>query len=117
MPAPIHINDSGEVVRTHQKHLNERLRAHGDPAIPVSGDCDALTIEASARAAFFLGAMESTVHKVQRGEIPGGVVAMIADPRSRNAEQKQRARERRGVAMTPSRNGLHVVTAEEWGAV
>jgi N-acetylmuramoyl-L-alanine amidase len=117
MPAPIHSNDSGESVRIHQQHLNDRLRAHGDPPIRVDGDCGPETIEASARAAFFLGAMESTVRKVQRGEIAGGVVAMIADPRSRNAEQKQRARERHGTDL-PARNGtLHIVTAEEWGAV
>jgi hypothetical protein len=117
MPAPIRINDTGDPVRAHQQHLNDRLRAHHDPPIGVDGDCGPITIEASARAAFFLGAMESTVRKVQGGEIPGGVVAMIADPRSRNAEQKQRARERRGVEMTPPRHGLHIVTAEEWGAV
>jgi len=83
----------------------------------VDGDCGTLTIAATARAAFFLGAMESTVHKVQRGEIPGGVVAMVATPRARSAEQRRRARERRGMPLPAARGRLRVITAAEWGAV
>jgi hypothetical protein len=119
MPAPIHINDSGEPVRLHQQHLNDRLQAHGEPKIKVDGDCGANTIDASARAAWFLGALEGTVRTVQGGEITGGVVAMIADPASRTAEQKQRAHERHGEPV-PGGNGrgkLQIITAEQWGAV
>jgi hypothetical protein len=118
MPDPIHINDSGEPVRTYQNHLNDRLKAHGDPPIEADGDCGPITIEASARAAFFLGALMSTVHKVQDGEITGGVVGMVADPHARTPEQKQRARERRGKPMPTGGLGkLKIITAEEWGAV
>ena len=105
MTASIHIHDEGERVRAHQQHLDDRLRAHGSGQVTVEGDCGPETIAESALAAWFLGALYVTVEKVEGGDIPGGVIAMIADPRGRSQAQLKRARERRNqtFAPTPSR--------------
>jgi len=99
MSSEISINDQGARVRTHQRHLNDRLRAHGDAPIAVSGICDARTVRKSALAAWFLGAQQETVTQVLAGSIGVGVQAMIANPDSRLPEQRQRARNRRGKSM------------------
>jgi N-acetylmuramoyl-L-alanine amidase len=92
----IRINDQDERVRAHQGHLNDRLRAHGDAPIAVTGICDARTVRQSALAAWFLGAQQETVTKVLAGSISVGAQDMIADPDGRGPEQRRRARDRRG---------------------
>lgn len=94
------VNDEGEHVRVHQRHLNDRLRAHGNEPIAVSGTCDSRTIRQSAFAAWFLGALLTTVTQVQDGTISVGVQAMISDPDGRDAAQRRRAQERRGKPFT-----------------
>ena len=120
MSQALRLNDRGEHVRVHQDHLNDRLHAHGDRQIEVNGTCDPPTIERSAFAAWFLGALNDTVNAVQGGTISPGVQAMIADPDSREDAQRQRAKERRGHPF-PSANGssgeFRIVPCSEWGAV
>jgi N-acetylmuramoyl-L-alanine amidase len=96
MSEVIRTNDQGERVRVHQRHLNDRLRAHGNQPIGEDGICGPTTIRQSAFAAWFLGALNTTVNQVSAGTISVGVQNMIADPDSRDAAQRRRARERRG---------------------
>src|SRR3954453_18829880 len=93
----LHEAATGEPVRRHQRNLNDRLRAHRDTPIDVDGEVGAITIEQSAYAAWFLGAMDSTVEKVRAGVITVGVQQLIADPSTRENEQLERARARRDV--------------------
>lgn len=92
----IRANDEGERVRVHQGHLNDRLRAHGNEPIKINGTCGVTTIRQSAFAAWFLGALETTVKQVLAGTISVGVQNIIGDPDSRDAAQRRRARDRRG---------------------
>jgi N-acetylmuramoyl-L-alanine amidase len=96
MSETISANDQGERVRAHQRHLNDRLEAHGNQPIAVDGRCGSATIRQSAFAAWFLGALNTTVTQVLGGTISVGVQHIIADPDSRDAKQRRRARERRG---------------------
>ncbi|MEA2193368.1 MAG: N-acetylmuramoyl-L-alanine amidase [Solirubrobacteraceae bacterium] len=103
MSSVININDRDERVRAHQGHLNDRLRAHGDGPIAVTGICDAATVRKSALAAWFLGAEQQTVTQVLAGSISVGVQDMVADPDARGPEQRRRARDRRGKPMPGTR--------------
>ncbi|MBE2316553.1 CHAP domain-containing protein [Solirubrobacter sp. CPCC 204708] len=89
--------DTGEAVRLHQEHLNARLRAHRDTPIEVDGELGPITLEQTAYAAWFLGALDGTVEKVRGGLITVGVQEIVADPKVRNAQQRERARARRDV--------------------
>jgi murein DD-endopeptidase MepM/ murein hydrolase activator NlpD len=95
MSESILLNDHGERVVVHQRHVNDRLRAHGNQPIEADGDCGPLTIRQSAFAAWFLGALDTTVKAVQGGTISVGVQSIIADPDSREDAQRERARARR----------------------
>src|SRR4051794_13396459 len=95
MSQPIHQGEEGERVRVLQRGLNDRLRSHGEKALPVNGKCGPKVIEQSAFAAWFLGALMKTVNAVRGGTISVGGQAIIADPDSRDAAQRKRARERR----------------------
>jgi N-acetylmuramoyl-L-alanine amidase len=99
MNSVININDRDTRVRTHQGHLNDRLRGHGDAPIAVTGICDARTVRKSALAAWFLGAQQETVTQALAGSIGVGLQAMIANPDARLPEQRRRARDRRGKPM------------------
>ena len=96
MNQPIFLNDHGQLVATHQRHLNDRLRAHGNEPVKADGDCGPQTIKKSAYAAWFLGALDGSVQVVLAGTIGPGVQSMIADPDSRVGEQRTRAAERKG---------------------
>ncbi len=98
MLEPIRSNDKGERVRIHQGHLNDRLRAHGSRPIDADGACGPETLEQSAFAAWFLGAMDATVAEIRAGTIGAGVQGVIADPSSRSDGQRSRAGERKGKA-------------------
>jgi GH25 family lysozyme M1 (1,4-beta-N-acetylmuramidase) len=104
MSEAIRMHDQGENVRVHQRNLNDRLRAHGNAAIDVDGDCGPQTIAQSAFAAWFLGALDATVATVQGGTITVGVQSMTADPDGRDEAQRERAVERRGTPF-PGANG------------
>jgi hypothetical protein len=100
MSQPLHLNDRGDAVRAHQGHLNTRLHAHRHAPIEVDGECGPCTIEATALAAWFLGELDGTVELVRDGTIPTAVQAVVADPSTRTAEQRERAvcrRDRLGV--------------------
>jgi hypothetical protein len=112
------LGDRGESVSLHQRHLNDRLRAHGDPPIRANGTCGKATIEGTARAAWFLGALNDTVTAMGHGAIPVGVQRMIAKPDAREATQRRRARERRGKQFPgDAPRKFRVVPCKEWGAV
>lgn len=111
MGGSIQLHDSGQGVRAHQNHVNERLREHGDPVIPVDGDCGPQTILQSAFVAWFLGALETTIKTIQGGTIPDRVVKFTADPSVRDAGQRQRADQRRN---KPFRE--LIILTSEWGA-
>ncbi len=96
MNSVININDRDARIRTHQGHLNDRLRGHGDAPIAVTGLCDAKTVKHTARAAWFLGAEQETVTNALRGSISVGLQDMIANPDGRGPQQRRRARDRRG---------------------
>jgi hypothetical protein len=95
MSEAIRVNDEGEHVRVYQRNLNERLHARGEQPIEVDGRCGPETIERSAFAAWFLGAMGRTIKTVQSGTITPGLQRIVAVPHSRNDGQLQRARKRR----------------------
>jgi hypothetical protein len=120
MSQPIRRNDEGDRVRVYQRHLNDRLRAHGNQPIDVTGRCDSKTVKQSAFVAWFLGALDSTVKEVQRGRIGVGVQTIVADPGSRQEAQRKRARDRRGKPF-PGALGLsgdfEIVVCSQWGAV
>lgn len=118
MSKAIRVNDQGEHVRVYQRHLNDRLHAHGEQPIKADGRCGPKTIERSAFAAWFLGALGRTIKTVQSGTITTGVQGIVADPHSRNEGQRQRARKRRGQSF-PGSGGrdFKIVLASEWGAV
>lgn len=111
MDESIHLHDSGDKVRAHQRHLNERLAEHGKPPIAVDGDCGPQTILQSAFVAWALGALDSTVTTIQGGTIPDRVVKFTADPSVRDAGQRQRADARRN---QPFRE--QIILTSEWGA-
>jgi hypothetical protein len=120
MTEAIRLNDHGEVVLVHQRHLNDRLRAHGSQPLDVTGTCDSNTVKRSAFAAWFLGALDSTVEDVQAGTIAVGVQGIIADPDSREDAQRARARDRRGrpfSAADGSSANFKIVGCSGWGAV
>jgi len=96
MLEPIHSSDKGEHVRVHQGHLNDRLRARGQHPIDADGVCGPQTVEQSAFVAWLLGAMDTTVAEIRGGSIGAGVQGVIADPGSRNADQRKRAADRKG---------------------
>jgi hypothetical protein len=112
MAESIHLHDSGQSVRAHQGHVNERLRELGNPPIDVDGDCGPQTILQSALVAWFLGALEATIKSIQGGTIPDRVVKITADPSQRDAGQRQRADARRN---KPFRE--LIILTSEWGAV
>jgi hypothetical protein len=116
MSEAFRINDQGERVQVHQRHLNDRLRAHGNQPTDVTGKCDSETVKQSAFAAWFLGALDSTVKEVQDGTIAVGVQRIIAVPDSRDDAQRERARDRRGKPF-PGANSFKIVSCGEWGAV
>jgi hypothetical protein len=91
----LHFGERSPAVRRHQEHLNARLRAHREPPVDVDGDLGPQTIDRTAFAAWFLGALDPTVATVRAGSIPIGVQHLVADPRHREPEQLARARERR----------------------
>jgi hypothetical protein len=91
----LHTGDKGDAVLGHQRHLNDRLRAHRDDLVDEDGELGPQTLEQTAYAAWFLGAMDATVNQVRAGTISGGVQAVVADPTGRKPEQLARARERR----------------------
>ena len=91
--------NKGAEVRAHQENLNARLRAHRDTPIEIDGEVGPVTLEQTAYAAWFLGAMDGTVEKVRDGLITVGVQEMIADPETRTPEQRERARARRSSAV------------------
>jgi hypothetical protein len=121
MTPPIRLGDHGDQVRAHQQHLNRRLRARGHRPIGVTGACDAPTVERSALAAWFLGALDTTIRQVQGGTVTPGVQRLIADPGVRNEGQRRRARERRAQTFPAATNGaghgFAIVRCSEWGAV
>jgi hypothetical protein len=117
MGIDIHLNDSGDHVRVYQRHLNKRLKARGKPTLKVDGDCGPITIECSALAAWFLGALGKTVKTVQTGTIPARVQRLVTHPESRNQAQLERARRRRDLPLPPINGKLEIVTAGQWGAV
>jgi hypothetical protein len=91
----MHAGDKGDAVLAHQRHLNDRLRAHRDALVDEDGELGPQTLEQSAYAAWFLGAMDSTVAQIRAGTIGSGAQQLIADPRRRKPEQLERARARR----------------------
>jgi hypothetical protein len=95
MSAEINLDDRGNNVKAYQSSLNDRLHAHRDPAIDEDGHCGPQTIEQSAYAAWFLGALDATIDKIKGGVIPVGAQAIIQDPSKRDGGQLKRARERR----------------------
>ncbi len=111
MASAIRLHDKGEAVRAYQRHLNDRLREHGDHQIDVDGDCGPQTILQSALAGWFLGALDDTVKTVQDGTIPDGVQSIVADPGGRHQDQRDRANARQGKPFL----GLIILTSE-WGA-
>ena len=111
MASAIQLHDNGEAVRVYQRHLNDRLREHGDHQIDVDGDCGPQTILQSALAGWFLGALEGTVKTVQDGTIPDRVQSIVADPGQRHQDQRDRAKARQGKPFL----GLIILTSE-WGA-
>jgi hypothetical protein len=117
MSQAMRVNDEGEHVRVYQRHLNDRLRAHGDRPVAINGRCSAETIKQTALASWFLGALLETVKKVQGGTIPVGVQGIIADPDSREPAQRRRARERRGKPFPGASRAFRIVPCKEWGAV
>jgi N-acetylmuramoyl-L-alanine amidase len=111
MAVPIRLHDSGQRVRDHQTHVNDRLREHGNPTITVDGDCGPQTILQSAFVAWFLGALDGTIKTIQGGMIAEGVLTITADPDSRDAGQRQRANSRRDKPFLET-----IILAGEWGA-
>lgn len=93
--ADLHTGDKGDAVLVHQNHLNDRLHAHRDDPVDADGELGPQTLEQSAYAAWFLGAMDATVQQIRAGTISGGVQALISDPHGRKPEQLARARDRR----------------------
>lgn len=122
MNQPIFLHDHGQLVATHQRHLNDRLLAHGNAPIQDDGDCGPQTIKKSAYASWFLGALDGSVQVVLAGTIGPGVQSMIADPGSRVGEQRTRAAQRKGASF-PFASGdvapplKHIIThAHGYGA-
>jgi hypothetical protein len=113
---PIHQGDEDEAVREFQHHLNERLRARGEEPVPINGQAGPKLIERTAFAAWFLGALMETVRTVEAGTITVGVQQLIADPDRRDADQLQRARERRGRQFPGIAAELTIITTAQWGA-
>jgi hypothetical protein len=111
MASAIQLHDHGEAVRAYQKHLNDRLREHGDHQIDVDGDCGPQTILQSALAGWFLGTLDDTVKRIQDGTIPDGVQSIVADPGQRHQDQLDRAKARQGKPFL----GL-IILASDWGA-
>lgn len=95
--------DHGAEVREHQKHLNNRLRAHRDEPIAVDGHLGPQTLHRTAYAAWFLGATKDTIETVKRGTVPIRVVELVAHPAGRSKAQLQRARDRRDEHFGPLR--------------
>ncbi|HWH95366.1 MAG TPA: peptidoglycan recognition family protein [Baekduia sp.] len=116
MANPIRQGDAGDAVRRFQHHLNDRLRARGDAPVPVNGRAGPKLMERAAFAAWFLGALTTTVRTVQRGTIPVGVQQLVAHPERRDPAQRRRARMRRGKVFPGSAPALRIITTAEWGA-
>ena len=93
---PLRRGAGGERVRQLQAATNRRLKARAmdDYAIAEDGSLDAQAIAGVAKAAWALGAMRTTLAKLDEGEIPLGVERMIRNPGRRQDEQKDRARKR-----------------------
>ncbi len=93
---PLRRGDRGDRVRALQAAANRRLKARGlaDYAIQEDGSLDGGAIAGVAKAAWALGAMRTTLAKLDAGEIPLGVERMIRNPGRRQDEQKQRGRTR-----------------------
>jgi hypothetical protein len=91
----LHLDEKGPAVKAHQQALNLRLHAHRDPPIDVDGELGPQTLDQTAYAAWFLGALGATIAQVRGGTIPIGVQQMVADPDRRNREQLKRAKDRR----------------------
>jgi hypothetical protein len=91
----LHTGDKGDAVLKHQQNLNARLRAHRDDPVDEDAEIGPQTLEQTAYAAWFLGAMDGTVKQIRGGTISGGVQGLVADPHSRKPEQLARARDRR----------------------
>lgn len=113
MDDSVNLHDSGQSVKNHQTNVNARLREHGDQTvIDVDGDCGPQTILQTAYAAWFLGALETTIKTIQGGTIPVRVLNMTADPGQRDDGQLQRAAAR---VSKPFRE--QIILTAEWGAV
>jgi hypothetical protein len=93
---PLSRGDHGDRVRALQAATNRRLKARGlaDYAIEEDGSLDAKAIAGVAKAAWALGAMRTTLAKLDAGDVPLGVERMIRNPGRRNDDQKQRGRTR-----------------------
>jgi N-acetylmuramoyl-L-alanine amidase len=113
MAKAIRLKDSGDHVREYQRHLNKRLRARGEQTLKADGDCGPVTIERSAFAAWFLGALGKTVKTVQAGSIPTNVQDLVIHPENRNEGQLERARKRRDMTFPQK---FEIVLASQWGA-
>jgi N-acetylmuramoyl-L-alanine amidase len=121
MTTDIRLNDSGDHIRVYQRHLNRRLKARGEQTLVADGDCGPITIERSALAAWFLGALGETIKTVRAGTIPTRVQDLVIHPENRNEAQLERARKRRELPLPPSLGGpngkFEIVLAGDWGAV
>jgi hypothetical protein len=64
--------------------------------------------------------LDTTVKAIQNGTISGGVQSMVADPKSRDSAQRDRASERHGKpfpgAAEPA-GAFKIISCSEWGAV
>jgi cell wall-associated NlpC family hydrolase len=91
---PLRRGARGDRVRQLQAATNRRLKARalGDYAVQEDGSLDAKAIAGVAKAAWALGAMRTTLAKLDAGEIPLGVERMIRNPGRRQDAQKDRGR-------------------------
>jgi hypothetical protein len=109
--AELRLGAKGPEVTAHQQFLNNRLQAHRDPPVDVDGELGPQTLDQTAYAAWFLGALDATVAQVRSGAIPVGVQQIVADPKGRNREQLKRARDRRDEHFGVLRERAYVVAS------
>lgn len=93
------LGQAGAEVRRLQAAVNDRSTAAPERRIPrvaEDGELGRLTLEAVARAAYVLGALERpTLRDVRAGRVPVGVQRLIRFPEGRTREQLQRAKDRK----------------------
>lgn len=93
----IHLGAHGDTVRALQAATNRRLRSRGlgGYAVKEDGHAGAKTLVAVRKAAWALGALQSTLDKVSKSKaIPVGVQQIIRNPGRRNAQQQARGKAR-----------------------